>query len=122
MALDSEQQRVIDVAFVDAEIGAFQIVRTVKERLYVAGAALLEYEARKSADNKPAAPRAESQDTVPRAVAERIAALETENAALKAPVSDEEWLALCSGDVVTFADVLRRDVDALIANRAKETP
>ena len=62
-----------------------------------------------------------AQDTVPRAVAERIAALEAENAALKAPVSDEEWLALCSGDVVTFADVLRRDVEALIANRVKET-
>ena len=49
------------------------------------------------------------------------AQLRLQIAALKAPVSDEEWLALCSGDVVTFADVLRRDVDELIAARAKET-
>jgi hypothetical protein len=58
-------------------------------------------------------------------------ALEQENAALKleneqlkvqiervsAPVSDEEWLGMCAGDHVVFADFQRSDIENFIAFR-----
>ena len=51
---------------------------------------------------------------------ERIAALDAEIAALKAPVSDEEWLGLTQMGRADKDTLCRRDLDALIAARAKE--
>jgi hypothetical protein len=34
--------------------------------------------------------------------------------------TDEEWIALCSGDHVEETDVQRRDVDALLSARAQK--
>jgi hypothetical protein len=57
----------------------------------------------------------------------RIATLEQDNRQLREqaerltkPVSDEEWIDLCSGDHVDMADVQRHEIDALIAARTKQ--
>lgn len=34
-----------------------------------------------------------------------------------APLTDEEWLDLCAGDALQFADMQRHEIDALIAGR-----
>lgn len=52
------------------------------------------------------------------AAIEALAALTRERDALAAPLSDAEWLDLCSGDHVDVAeDIQRRDIDLLLANR-----
>ena len=46
--------------------------------------------------------------------------LEAENARLRAPVSDEEWMNLCAGDLADMDWICRRDLDRFIAARAAE--
>jgi len=57
-------------------------------------------------------------------LAQQVAALEAENAALKAPVSDEEWGVIYdkAPSWVQGYSYLRAKINALITARAKETP
>jgi hypothetical protein len=48
-----------------------------------------------------------------------VCQIKAENERLKAPVSDEEWIALCAGDHVDETDVQRRHIDALLSQRER---
>lgn len=58
---------------------------------------------------------------LPADIEQKVEQLEEQVRKLSAPVSDEEWLGLCAGDHVQFADWFQRsDLDKFVTSRTQE--